>query len=244
MEIIEHILGLHIVAGAVGLIVFWVPVFARKGGVNHVRFGKVFKWSAYLSMGFAALVVIERTSVLWLAGERPWTAPNSFSFSVFLGYLALITFFSVHHGIGVLSSKNDPLSLRTPLRIFVALSSMAASFVVIIFALTFKPDAMIILLVLSPIGFLGGFGSLRYLNNIVISRHAWLYEHLGSMLGAGIAFHTAFAVFGMNGLFDLKLSGPLRILPWIAPTLIGIPAITLWQHTYKKNFGALKTAAP
>ena len=38
----------HVAFGAIGLFAFWVPVFAKKGAVNHVRFGKTFVWSAYV----------------------------------------------------------------------------------------------------------------------------------------------------------------------------------------------------
>ena len=31
----------HIVAGFAGLAAFWVPVFSKKGGARHVRFGTV-----------------------------------------------------------------------------------------------------------------------------------------------------------------------------------------------------------
>ena len=42
------------------------------------------------------------------------------------------------------------------------------------------------------------------------------------MIGGGIAFHTAFAVFGAQRLWDYELSGFLGVLPWILPALIGI----------------------
>ena len=75
------------------------------------------------------------------------------------------------------------------------------------------------------------------------SPRAWLYEHLGSMLGAGIAFHTAFAVFGSAQLFDLGLSGWTAVVPWVAPAAIGIPAIFLWTRHYRRKFGDLPGTA-
>ena len=31
----------HVVFGFAGLAAFWIPIFAKKGATNHVRFGKV-----------------------------------------------------------------------------------------------------------------------------------------------------------------------------------------------------------
>ena len=65
------------------------------------------------------------------------------------------------------------------------------------------------------------------------------YEHLGSMLGGGIAFHTAFAVFGIQRFIDYDLSGIVGLLPWIAPTVVGTVAITLWTRYYRRKFVSL-----
>ena len=84
-----------------------------------------------------------------------------------------------------------------------------------------------------------GFGQLRYMKSDTPSKRAWMYEHLGAMLGAGIAFHTAFAVFGVTRLFDIELTGWVAIIPWVAPTVIGIPAIAIWTRHYRQKFGEL-----
>ena len=43
MPVIYHVLlMIHVAAGVVGLIAFWIPLFARKGGRLHVRAGWVF----------------------------------------------------------------------------------------------------------------------------------------------------------------------------------------------------------
>ena len=59
---------------------------------------------------------------------------------------------------------------------------------------------------------------------------------MGSMLGGGIAFHTAFAVFGAPRLWAYEIAGPLAVLPWILPTVIGIPTIAVWTRRYRRKF--------
>ena len=97
----------------------------------------------------------------------------------------------------------------------------------------------ILLYAMSPIGFLTGNGMLRYMRLADPSPRAWWYEHMGAMLGAGIAFHTAFAVFGVTRLFDVGFSGWLSVIPWVAPALIGVPATAIWTRHYRRKFGEL-----
>ena len=51
---IDIIRWIHVALGIVGLIVYWIPIFATKGGKLHVRFGRYFVWCAY---GVAATAV-------------------------------------------------------------------------------------------------------------------------------------------------------------------------------------------
>ncbi len=68
------------------------------------------------------------------------------------------------------------------------------------------------------------------------ARMGWFYSHMGAMPGGGVAFHTAFAVFGSQRLWAHDPGGPLAGLPWILPTLIGAPAIALWTRHYRRRF--------
>jgi hypothetical protein len=229
----------HVLFGAIGLIAFWVPVFAKKGAVNHVRFGKVFVWSAYIVLSAAALALLARIADLAMRGVGPAAEPTLFAFIVFLGYLTFVTFVIVRHGMAVLRHKRSPAELRTSINIALALGALAASAGIILYAFALAPPNKILLLALSPIGIGTGLGNLRYMRSATPSPRAWMYEHLGAMLGAGIAFHTAFAVFGSTRLFDIGLVGWVAIVPWVAPAALGIPAITLWTRHYRRKFGEL-----
>jgi hypothetical protein len=70
---------------------------------------------------------------------------------------------------------------------------------------------------------------------------AWWYKHMENMLGVGIGFHTAFLVFGMSRLFEVRLPTPWQLLPWLLPTAIGLPAIAIWKRYYQRKFGELGT---
>lgn len=230
---------IHVAFGAIGLAAFWIPVFARKGAVNHVRFGKVFVWSAYIVLAAAAIALTARLADLSIRNIGPAEEPMLFAFIVFLGYLTFVTFVIVRHGMEVLRHKRDPAALRTTLNIALSYASIAASVAIILYAVLFSPPNKILLFALSPIGFGNGYGQLRYMKSGRPSKRGWMYEHLGAMLGSGIAFHTAFAVFGSTRLFDIGLTGWIAVIPWVAPTIIGIPAITIWTRHYRRQFGEL-----
>lgn len=229
----------HVLFGTIGLLAFWIPVFARKGAVNHVRYGKVFVWSAYVVLVAAAIALIARTAELAARGVGPSDEPVLYAFIVFLGYLTFVTFVIVRHGMEVMRHKRNPAGLRNILNITLAYLSIAASVGIVLYALAMSPDIKILLIALSPIGFANGFGQLRYMKSDTPSAKAWMYEHLGAMLGSGIAFHTAFAVFGSTRLFDIGLTGWVAVIPWVAPTIIGIPAIVMWTRHYRNKFGEL-----
>lgn len=229
----------HVLFGAAGLAAFWIPVFARKGAATHRRFGRIFANCAYVVLGAAALALALRLADLHSRDVGVAEAPELYGFIVFLGYLTLVTFVIVRHGLAVLRHKNEPAALKTPTHVVLAWAAVAASLFVIAFAIAVWPRNAPVLLALSPIGITTGFGNLKYMKATTLSSRAWMYEHLGSMLGAGIAFHTAFAVFGSTRLFDIGLTGWIAVVPWILPAAIGIPAIAIWTRAYRRRFGEL-----
>lgn len=240
MEWIEVVLRyIHVVFGFAGLAAWWVPVFSKKGGKRHILFGRIFVFSAWVVLVSAMAAVVYFVAVLTAAGESPRTEPVNYSFLIFLFYLAVVTLIIVRHAVGVLKTKADPEALRTPFNLAAANLAGIASIVLVAYALFFRPPTLILLLALSPIGFSVRQGNLRYLNGPRSSPREWFYEHMGAMLGAGIAFHTAFLVFGSRRLFDWSLQGWLAVVPWILPAAIGVPATVIWRRRYRRKFGEL-----
>ncbi|NNK48536.1 MAG: hypothetical protein HKP01_06665 [Gemmatimonadetes bacterium] len=235
----------HMGFGFVGLMAFWIPVVTRKGSIGHVRFGTVFLWCVY---GIAASAFIATSHEMYLAirsGGGPATDPSGFGFAIFLFYIALITLASGRHGYRVVETKNDPTEINTTAHRLLAIASMAGSVITIAYALLFWSGLSIIFLALGPIGIGIGSSMLRYMRDPAVSKMAWWYEHMGAMLGAGVAFHTAFVVFGAQRLFDYAGSlGALAWLPWVLPASVGIPASIIWTRYYRRKFGDLPASAP
>lgn len=239
-EIRELLRYAHMGFGFVGLVAFWIPVFTRKGSLGHIRFGTVFLWCVY---GIAASAMVATTHEIvgaLRAGGGPASDPAGFGFAVFLFYIALITLASGRHGYRVIETKKDPASIDTAGHRLLAYASMAGSVVTIAYAVLFWSSMSIIFLALGPVGLGIGAGMLGYMKEPARSRMSWWYEHMGAMLGAGVAFHTAFIVFGAQRLFDYSSAlGGFSWIPWVAPAAIGVPASVIWTRHYRRKFGDL-----
>jgi len=230
---------IHAAFGFVGLAAFWIPILSRKGGPNHVRFGLVFVRCAWVVLASAGVAVVYHLVELAAAGHSPLDQPAVYALLVFLGYLALVTWINIRHAYGLMRFKTDPLAMNTGRNHLLARLAMASSAFLLGFALWLRPPNMIILLALAPVGYATGRSILAYISSPPASRVAWLYEHLGGMIAAGIAFHTAFAVFGVRQLFHMNLEGWTAVLPWVLPAAIGIPAIAVWTRHYRRRYGDL-----
>lgn len=235
----------HIVLGFIGLVAFWVPVVARKGGRLHVRAGRVFLYSAYVVAG-SAIALSAMTLVDPFAthpGDRPadpaavpGAARRLREVFVFLGYLGILTLATVHHGVRAIQHGRRRERLATPFHAAVNVAAILAGAAVGALGIA---RGQIVFVALAPIGFLVGIPALRYPRRPAKERMGHWYEHLGAMIGGGIAFHTAFAVFGIQRFVDYSLDGVAALFPWVAPAIVGTIGIAIWQRRYRKRFGDL-----
>ena len=235
-RLLDIVIWAHVAAGFVGLGAFWIPIFARKGGVSHVRFGRVYAWCAYFVTVSAVTASIGRVVGYQAQGITMAERPELYGFAFFLGYLGVATFAAVRQSIRAVQTRRQPEKLRTPFHLALAYTSIAGSIGVIAFAIAAWSDASIILLSLSPVGILTGRRMLGLMRNPGAEHMGWFYSHMGSMIGGGVAFHTAFAVFGAQRFWDYELAGLLGVLPWILPAAIGIPGLILAEAHYRRKF--------
>ena len=143
----------------------------------------------------------------------------------------------LHHGLTVLEHKRSLSEMNRPLDNGLAWTSIGAGVFIIAYAAYYNPPNAVLLYALSPLGILTGRGILVAIKAEDGVQREWFYEHMGSMIGTGIAFHTAFAVFGSLQLWDLGLDGWIAVIPWVAPAIVGVPAIFIWVRHYQKKFG-------
>lgn len=232
----------HVVLGFTGLAAWWVPVFTRKGGRAHVRLGKVFVVCGYVVATTAiGTSTLRLGRALW-QGQQPADNAEAFGFLLFLGYLGWVALALVHHALQVVRTRRDPDSIRTPLHHLLAVVPPLGSLVVIAYALTWWSSVSVVLLALAPVGLLVCNDLTRYMYRRPDEKMAWFYAHMGAMMGAGIAFHTAFLVFGSARWLDLSILGSLNWVPWVAPAVVGSITIGVWERYYRRKFGDLPAA--
>lgn len=93
----------HIFIVCTGLLLFWFPLFSRKGGSFHRKSG----------LAYAAFMAVAAISGLVLASSH-LAVPEKRAGGIFLFYAALLLISFGRHGLAVLKAKSDPARLRTP----------------------------------------------------------------------------------------------------------------------------------
>ncbi len=242
------LLWVHIAAGAGALVLFWIPVIARKGGPTHVRVGTVYvvliATAVFTALALSAMMLVDPLAVHPQRGRSPEELARFVHtervFAFFLAYLAGVILIAGGHGLRVLKKKHEPQSLRTPfdvaLNVVVVLLALAMLFVGI-------RERFVVLAALSSVGLLVGLQNLRYFYRPAKSRMAWRYEHLRSMIPTGIAAYTAFFVFGGRRLFPAFYQTSYYWVFWILPLVSGVTATRLtiryYRHKFRDNGGSV-----
>src|SRR5216684_4076119 len=241
-SLFQSLRWVHIAAGSIALILFWIPAIAPKGGRTHIRAGWVYVvcMSVVVVTAFAMSGLAFSITVAVRQIARP-LSPAELSdflrvqrvFATFLSYLAGVTLASGWQGIWAIETRREPKAMRTLFSLALNVVVVLAGLTVLALGIKYRSGPLI---GLSPIGPLIGAGNLRYLLRGPQSRMHWWYEHLGSMIGTGIAGYTAFMVFGGARLLPSVARSQLYTLFWVLPTLIGVPAIFVTVAYYQRKF--------
>lgn len=232
----------HLAIGAYALIAFWLPLYGKKGTERHKRLGRYFVNAMYLvsisGLLMSLIVLVDPIGIR--APERILSTEQAQSLitsnrlqSVFLLMLSILVFCNVRQATLVLAAKANRQRLKT----FSHVGTLAFLGItaVLVGILGFTTNN-ILLLIFAGIGIGNSFGSLRYIFKRNLKQREWILEHLGNILGCGIATYTAFFAFGGRRFLSDVLSGNWQLLPWTLPAIIGISA-TIWlSKKYTKQF--------
>ncbi len=217
----------HVAAGSIALVVFWLPVFARKGSPFHKRAGRWFARGMYTvsatALIMSTIVLLDPIGIRF--GDRQLAMEDGFDaaeqirmFALFLLMLSVLVFASVRHSILVLRAKQDRSRLRRPshFALLVALGALGMAVGIIGIG-----NGELLLIIFGALSVSGAASMLRYSFKPTLSRNEWWIEHLGGIIGGGIGAYTAFFAFGGSRLFAHVLTGQLQVIPWILPAIIG-----------------------
>jgi hypothetical protein len=259
----------HVLAGLAGLGLFWVPVFAAKGGRMHVRSGRLFTWCACYG-GSTGLVlscwallhpwsffgdadgapIDDRTLAIELSNSR-------FLYSI-TGFLALGVLTGTLLGLRVVNAKNDHCRLRSPL-VIALLSAMGvwsvglaafgawnvwACHTAIHPIAAAGPGRYWASIALGILGVCGVVGDVKYIRRPPATPMAWWYQHMECMLGVGIGFHAAAFFFIARYALPSPLPGAWQLAPMLLPVAVGAPAMWSWIARYERRFDVDGADAP
>ncbi|MGM0526477.1 MAG: hypothetical protein ACQEQ8_09835 [Pseudomonadota bacterium] len=231
------LLYLHIVAGVIAMIIFWIPVTTRKGGLNHRRFGRVYVAIMYtvavsaIIMSLMVLVAPAYFKADWFANsENPEQLKTSiYGFWTLLLVLSLLTYNSVNQAMLALKTKRDRRLARRWYHVAAPIALLLSA--IVLLGLTVNGVGNKILgYVFSTFSIISAAQVLHYAYAKHVAPNRWLMEHLSSMCGSGIAVYTAFFAFGARHV--LAELGQWQLVFWILPGLLGGIAIHFWTRKY------------
>jgi uncharacterized membrane protein len=216
---------LHILAGSVGLVSFWIPVIARKGSTLHRQWGRLFT-RTMLVTGFAALGISGCTLYDPLA-THPHLTDAAWTRGIFgwmmLG-LAVLTLNLAWYGRSVLEHRDahrGNLEWRNlALQILLAIAAINC-------AIQAWRIGQPVMLGMTAIGVATVITNLRFMLKAQPARLEWLKEHIKALVGAGISVYTAFFAFGA-----VRTVPTLALHPglWSIPLVVGLALIIHHQR--------------
>ena len=213
------LLYLHIAAGFVSLVLFWLPIATAKGKAMHRKIGTLYVYTMSIVVASAFALSIWRIS------------SGGYQAGLALLFLSMITLLPLVSGIQILKAKKPSASYRR-LRVALAVANLIVGAVLLAGWYILSSN---LLLVFGLLGVAAGLADIRRFGKETGSGKSWLREHYEGMLFSGAAAYTAFFAFGGSTLLSSILVGWWAILPWILPTLLTFALLPLVHKHYKQT---------
>jgi hypothetical protein len=220
MHLFEVLVVVHVIAGATGLIAFWVPIAARKGGPAHRKWGKIGTY-AFLAAGTLAIAM----ALLSLYGpeQRLPMITDRVLFAGLFGwmmlYLGTLTIGFAVYGLAVVRHRANRAALRGPLYQAMFGAVIASALWCGWFGLSIGQPLMA---AVALIGLAAVATQQFYVWRESPPPRAHVPEHFRALLGMGISAYTAFLSVGLIRLMPEHVFNPLI---WAVPSIIGVSLI-------------------
>ncbi|MEO1046588.1 MAG: hypothetical protein AAFX04_14205 [Pseudomonadota bacterium] len=220
MHLFEILVILHVIAGSIGLISFWVPIIARKGGKPHRKWGRI---ACYAFMAAGALAIAMALLSLYGPEERipSITDRELFAglFGWFMLYLGLLTIGFADYGLAVVKHGRKRNALRAPRYQLVIAAVVISGLWCAWFGFRVAHPLMVLV---AAVGLVAMALQQRFIWRTTVPSIAYVSEHFRALLGMGISAYTAFLSVGLIRLIPDQVFNPLI---WTGPSLIGVGLI-------------------
>ncbi|MEE4201451.1 hypothetical protein [Erythrobacter sp.] len=230
MHLFEILVVLHVVAGTTGLIAFWLPIAAKKGGGSHRRWGRI---ACYGFIGAGVLAVAMALLSLFGPEERLPSVTDRALFDGLFGwmmlYLGLLTIGFADYGLAVVKHARQPAALRRARYQGVIAAVIASALVCGLYGLSIGVPLMMAVAVLGLAAM--ALQQLFIWRAIPPSPRAYIGEHFRALIGMGISAYTAFMAVGLIRWVPEEVFNPLV---WALPSTIGVVLIIHFTRAAKR----------
>jgi len=231
---------IHIITGSVALIIFWLPMIAKKGSAKHKQYGRYFV-KAMLAISISGFVMTTLVLIDPIAVRQPADtlnqaqlakfALNNRLFAGFLFMLSLLVFNTTRYAIAVLDAKEQRQLLRRSKFVIPFVLQLICGAIMFMVGSHYEQVLFQVFAVLCVVN---SIGSLKYIFTSEVPKRSWLIEHLGAIFGSGIAAYTAFFVFGGSRLFEVFISQQGQLVLWVLPGVLGTIASIIYKKRYRQ----------
>ena len=224
----RSIVLVHVAFGVVALMTYWLAGLSRKGSPLHKGAGKVYLLS---------MIGIVATSLV-LAGFA--LSREMYVIGTFLAYLVVITSTSMGLGWLAIRRKRDQMAFRSVGYRVAGVFNVVSGLATFVFGVQ-QGEAL--LMGFSWVGIILGSQMLWRAWKPLDEQKWWLREHIGAMLGCGVATHIAFLGIGIKRVTEtLGLQVDLGLAAWFAPLAVSAMA-GVWLSRKYLSKPAPKAAA-
>ena len=236
------LLYVHILLGAICLLLFWLPVVSKKGSKIHNVSGRLYyKMMLFIAASGAImsiLVLIDPIAVYTSGNPLPAEKQEHFArarrhFSSFLLLLSVLTWVTVRHAYAVLQVKSALQQLKCwQLQLPVLLLLLGSCYML----WSGWKSGTVLFMVFSTVGIVTAISIWRYSYQTKLAQRQWIIEHFSSMIASGIALYTAFFAAGGRRMLAGILTGHWQIVSWLIAPIIGVLAIALFKKYFERKF--------
>lgn len=221
--IVKALLFLHVSFGFTSLILFWLPVFMKKGGKGHRVIGKLYVITMWVVVVSAALLCVKNVII------------GKYFMAIFLGFISLITANPLWYGMAILKPKAQVSSKFHWIRMLFEVAIVLYGACMLAYGISLNgKDSAVLMIIFGCLGIMGIPSLIKKLKGPRENEDR-IRLHMIGLLSSGIAAYTAFFVFGGYTWMSKLLHGMLGILPWTLPGLVGAIGITCGVKYFRRK---------